>query len=162
MQWRQGRLEGLVMTGHRWGMVRGLAGMLSSLFLVAGTAPGPASAQDKAGISVELNNAEAQEQGCRVSFLFRSGLPAKVDEMALEVVLFDAGGKVVEFLVLNVGSLPPGKSRVRQFDLRNRACETISRLLVNDVKSCRGAELTPESCLRLLTVTSTAPLKLEM
>lgn len=135
--------------------------MLSSV-LIVGTALGGASAQEKPGISVELNNAEAQGQGCRVSFLFKSGLPSKVDDMALEVALFDAGGKVVEFLVLNVGSLPPGKSRVRQFDLRNRGCEAISRLLVNDVKSCKGAELTPDSCLGLLTVTSTAPLKLEM
>jgi len=135
--------------------------LCAALALVGSSVLG-AGAEEKPAIHVELNNAQAQGDGCRVSFLFRNGLASRLDEFALEVVLFDSAGKVSEFLVFNAGSLPEGKSRVRQFDLKGHACDAISRLLVNDVKSCKAQGLTAEACLGLTTVTSTAGIRLEM
>lgn len=143
------------------GLARAAGIVVAGLGLAASADIG-VKAEEKSAIHVELNNAEAREGGCRISFVFRNGLARPLDELAIEAVLFDADGKVSEFLVFNAGALPVGKSRVLQFDLKSRPCDAISRLLVNDVKNCKGEELNPRACLGELSLTSTAGIRLEM
>lgn len=131
--------------------------------LAAVFAAGPAAGEgEKRSIGVELNSAEAEGHGCRISFVFRNGLEARIEELAIEIVLFDTKGKVAEFLLMKAGPLPPGKIRVRQFELKTRPCASISRLLVNDVKDCQGEGLAPAACLAALAPKSTASIGLEM
>lgn len=127
--------------------LRILAGlMLAGMAMVS--VAGPSAAQEKRTIGVELNSAVAEGEGCRISFVFQNGLEARIDELAIEVVLFDDKDKVAEFLLMKTGPLPPGKVRVRQFELKTRPCTSISRLLVNDVKDCQGEGLTPDGRYR--------------
>lgn len=130
-----------------------------SALLVSHSAPAYA---DDGSIDIQLNAAKASAQGCRVSFVLQNKLPNRIEELTFEIVLFDAKGGVSEFLLLKAGSLPSGKIRVRQFDLKNHACGDISQVLVNDVKACQGEGLTAGSCLDRLKPTSATPIKLVM
>jgi hypothetical protein len=39
---------------------------------------------------------------------------------------------------------------VVQFDLKDIACDGVSRILINDITACDGAGLTPATCLAQL------------
>lgn len=137
------------------------AGLLAA---VLATAALPVSAQAKdadSGLAVELNNAQDQDGGCRLSFVFENRLQKTVEGMALEVVLFDGEGRVDRFLALKTGLLPAGKARVRQFDVKEHKCGAISRILVNGVTECAGEGLTPRACTDALGVSSRASIGLE-
>ena len=121
----------------------------------------PAAAADK-GIQIELNTAKVMDAGCRVSFVLRNKLEHRIQELTFEIVLFDAAGSVSQFLILNAGSLPVGKIRVRQFDLKQHACNDISQVLVNDVKVCKGDGLNAGACLDLIAPSSSTSIKLVM
>lgn len=135
----------------RWLMAAAAAGVLVS----------PASA-DNGSIDIQLNAAKPSEQGCRVSFVLQNKLGHRIEELTVEVVIFDTAGSVSEFLLLKTGSLPAGKIRVRQFDLKNHKCDSISRVLVNDVKTCLGEGVTASTCLDWIRPSSSTPIKLVM
>ena len=130
--------------------------------LVAALASAPQASADDGSIDIQLNTAKASEQGCRVSFVLQNKLQHRIEELTFEIVLFDASGGVSEFLLLKAGSLPTGKMRVRQFDLKNHACSDISRVLVNDVKACQGEGLTTSACLDWIKPSSATSIKLVM
>jgi len=101
-------------------------------------------------LSVELNSLEPSQAGCRLSFVAASTLESDVEKVAYEMVLFDARGMVERITVFDFRDLPAGKTRVRQFDLSGAECAAISRILVNDAKSCTGPGLDPAACMRRL------------
>lgn len=138
------------------------AGVLA-VALMAAAMPVFAQAQDSAekSVSVELNNARPQGDGCRLSFVFQNSLEQTIEGLSLEVVLFDGEGLVDRFLVLKTGLLPAGKARVRQFDVAEHDCGSISRILVNGVTDCAGEGLTPRTCLEALAVSSRTDTELE-
>ncbi len=109
---------------------------------------------------IELNALAQQSSACRVSFVMQNNLPTPIEELVLEVVLFDQAKRVTSLLVIKSRALPVKKTRVRQYDLKNIPCQTISRFLVNDVKVCKGKSLTPQSCLKALTLNSRTTAKL--
>ena len=135
----------------------GVAVALVAMFCV--TSP---ALSEEGSIDVQLNAAKASEQGCRVSFVLQNKLKQRIEELTFEIVLFDPAGSVSEFLLLKAGSLPANKMRVRQFDLKNHACDGISKVLVNDVKVCQGAGLTASACLDRIKLSSSTPIKLVM
>lgn len=141
------------------------AGFFVLALIGAFAAPATAAAEDasqKATIDIQLNAAQPSGEGCRVSFVLRNRLQQRIEDLTFEVVLFDASGSVAEFLLLKAGSLPTGKIRVRQFDLKDHKCEGLSQVLLNDVKVCTGEGLTASGCLDLLRPSSAAPIKLVM
>lgn len=108
-------------------------------------------------IALELNDASANAKACRLSFVIANEQAAAIDDMALELVLFDKAGRVERFVVVRSGKVPAGKDRVRQFDIPETACGDIGRVLLNDVKECAGNGLTPPLCSdRIKAVSRTA------
>src|SRR4051794_16492660 len=77
------------------------------------------------GIAVELNDATPNGPACRLSFVVSNGDAASIDDMAMELVLFDRTGRVDRFIVARTGKVPAGRSRVRQFDMAGADCGTI-------------------------------------
>lgn len=102
----------------------------------------PSFAQDQQGeqeqrsFSLELNNARDVSGGCRLVYIALNGTEVALDKTSYEVVVFDGDGRVSQFLILEFGQLPVGKTKVVQFDLAEQPCGTISRLLINDVAEC--------------------------
>lgn len=117
--------------------------LTSLLFLSAATG---ALAADKK-LSIELNNASDVNGGCRLTYIATNGTGTALEKTSYEIVVFDADQKVSQFLILEFGRLPAGKTKVVQFDFANHACSTITRILVNDVSECVAGGETVPICL---------------
>ncbi len=128
------------------------------LAILAAAAAGPADAQeaDARSLSIELNALQPSEGGCRLSFVATNGLGADISGVSFETVLFDKAGLVERMSVLDFREIPAGKTRVRQFDLVGVDCTNISRVLINDARSCEGSGLAPGDCSRRLRTTGKA------
>lgn len=128
------------------------AKVIAAAFIMI-AAVSPSSAQEKT-LHVELNNATQASEGCRLSFLFRSGLEVDIEELKFEVVLFDKDLRVAQILLLDAGRLRSGKTRVTQFDVEQQTCGGISSVLLNDVTACKSANLDASRCLDLISPAS--------
>ena len=115
--------------------------------------PGPSVAQEKA-ISIELNDATNVDGACRLVFVAVNNSGIVLEKTSYDVVTFDATGKVGKSLTFQFGRLPIGKTKVVQFDLPGQTCETISRLLVNDVSECAVDGKASDVCIDALTTST--------
>jgi len=130
---------------------------LSALTAIA--APGAALAQDGGGggFTLELNNATTVEANCRVTYVATNGLGTDLEEMTLELAVFDGEGTVTDTrILLDFGAMAAGKTKAIAFDLAETTCEDISRLLVNDVAECTAADGSEPDCLEALRTSSRA------
>lgn len=94
-------------------------------------------AQDGAEFSLELNNAAETSAGdCRLTFVASNRLGQPLGDIAYEVAVFDSAGIVSRILVLELGALTEGKTKVLQFDLAGQPCANTSRIIVNAVAAC--------------------------
>lgn len=127
------------------------------LAALAWSAPRPAMAAGE--VRIELNRLASGPKGCLVSFVMQNGIGVEIEDLSLEVVLFDKEGRVDRILLLSSGSLPRDKTRVKQFELEGTECTGISQILLNDVSSCKGEGLDSQSCLASLKLESRAEVK---
>lgn len=121
-----------------------------ALCLAAFLASPSAQAQEPLGqrISVELNAAQDQGQGCKLSFLVQNGHGADIDSAVFETVIFDDAGQVSRLTLFDFGALPSGRPRVRQFVVPDTACSGIGQLLFNGAETCEGEGLAAGACVR--------------
>lgn len=108
----------------------------------------------QARLSLDLNAVEQIDQACRLVFVATNTTGKSIEEMTLETVLFDPGGKVSRFTLFDFKALPEGKTRVRQFDLPDTQCGAVARILINGAASCKGEGLTGTECIDHLDVKS--------
>ncbi len=119
-----------------WSCFRAL--MTVSLSLALGMASGPALAQQAGTFTLELNNLETVEAGCRLTFVAQNNTGIELTRTSYDVAVFDGTGAVSDRLILEFGHLPESKTRVVQF-LLNRSCSDLSRLLLNEAEECLDA-----------------------
>ena len=100
---------------------------------------------DAGALSFELNSVAQVESHCRATFVVVNTLGAKLARTAIEVGVFDDKNVFSEMVVFDLGSLPQNKTKVVQFDLA-RDCASISRLLLNSIKECVGADNAALQC----------------
>ncbi len=133
---------------------------LSARVLIAGLlavqATWSVQAQDLTGkIRLELNQAQpTQDGGCRLSIIASNGLERPISQLGLEMVAFNKDGLVDQFLRLDFSRISAGKTKVLQFDLAGKSCESLSRLHVNDVLNCVPPSITDVYCPDLLELTN--------
>ncbi len=129
---------------------------LAAILLVLAAAT-PVAAAEPGKIAVEFNDLQQAEGGCRAVFVLNNGLDKPLEKLALRVVAFDTAEHATLFLTLDVGALPVGKTRVLRFDLgAGVACDSIGKLVLDDVTSCEGANLDPAGCLAAVSLSSKA------
>ncbi|MEJ2117571.1 MAG: hypothetical protein P8Y36_06570, partial [Alphaproteobacteria bacterium] len=75
-----------------------------------------------------------------------------IHALTLEIELVDGDGRITGILNLKVGQLPLKKTKVKQFRLKN--CKGVSRILINEITECSGADLTPKTCSEKLKTTN--------
>ncbi|MDN3719154.1 hypothetical protein QW131_07825 [Roseibium salinum] len=122
----------------------------------------PGAAQEVTGkIGLELNHVQAtQDGGCRLSIIATNGLERPINELGLEIVAFNTEGLVDQFLRLDFFSrISAGKTKVLQFDLAGKACDSISRLHINDVLNCVPPSITDVYCPDLLELKNRTPIE---
>ncbi len=130
-----------------------LAGAALVLAIATGLgAPAPAG---EPGIEIELNKVEDNGGSCLASFVFRNRLGHTLNRFSMDLYVFDRDGVIARRVVLDLAPLRGDKITVAQFFLIERPCGEVSRILINDIPSCRS-EGTGETldCLDGLTVTS--------
>ena len=111
-------------------------------------------------LAIELNSVKAVNDDCRMTLIIRNNLSAKIDELTLNLVLFDSEGTVSQSLALSAGKLRKNKTRVHQFDLSGVSCSNISRVLINDISECNGKGLNTDLCLEHLETVSAIKISL--
>jgi hypothetical protein len=119
---------------------------------------GPAFSQE-AAITIELNDAANAENACRLVFVAVNRSGVLLEKTSYDVVTFDTSGKVGKSLTFQFGRLPIGKTKVVQFDLPGQTCDSISRLLVNDVSECSVDGKASDICIDALTTTTRAKIE---
>lgn len=115
--------------------------------------PSPARAQTAApdpALHLELNAAQSSERGCRLTYVVTNGLGTDLTKAAFEIALFNDSGVVDRMAVLDFNELPAGKTKVTRFDLPGVDCAKLSRVLINTVTACEGANVQPNACVRQL------------
>ena len=135
------------------------AGAALVLAITAGLgAPAPAG---EPGIEIELNKAEDNGGACLASFVVQNRLGHTLDRFSMDLYVFDRDGVIARQVLLDLAPLRGNKTTVARFSLIERPCGEISRILVNDIPSCRS-EGTGETldCLDGLTVTSRGPIEM--
>jgi len=120
-----------------------------------------AQAQDLNGkIALELNHVQpTQDGGCRLSIIATNGLERPMNQLGLEMVAFNKDGLVDQFLRLEFSRISAGKTKVLQFDLAGKACDSISRLHINDVRNCVPASVKDVYCPDLLELSNKTPIQ---
>ena len=132
-----------------------------AVVLSAGLFPPPvATAQEPAGqdgngiggggIQIELNRASDNESGgCGLVVMTTNRLPQGIRRAAWQMAIFDAEGVVKSLPVLDFGALSVGKHKIGIFQIPDGGCDTIGRIIINDVAECTaedGGDLGP-ACL---------------
>ncbi|PRY92878.1 hypothetical protein BCF33_1741 [Hasllibacter halocynthiae] len=112
-------------------------------------------------LGVTLDGLADVGDGCRATFVARNGTGADIDALVFEGVAFGAEGGVALLTLLDFGSLPAGRPRVRQFDLAGLGCDAIGGFLLNGIERCEGDGLGPDACLDALAVASRGDVGLE-
>ncbi|MEO8667671.1 MAG: hypothetical protein ABI399_04090 [Bauldia sp.] len=108
-------------------------------------------------ISVELNDLQQGDTGCQAVFVLNNGLGKALDKFAFSVVAFDGKGHATVFLSFDFGSIPVGKTRISRFGLGDKVvCSDVSRLVLDDVKTCSGAGVGPGDCLAAIGLSTRA------
>jgi len=109
--------------------------LMAGLLALALALPASLSAQQAGSFELELNNTEATEGGCRLTFVAKNATGTALGQTSYDVAVFDDTGAVSDRLILEFGRLPQDKTRVVQF-LLNRSCAKVSRLLLNGAEEC--------------------------
>lgn len=106
-----------------------------AFFLAATTFAASAQADD-APLRIELNRVEARDNACQLVFVAQNDSAEGLDQLVLEMVLFDRAGGVAALTLLDFQELPAGRMRVRSFDMPGLECEGLGRVLVNATATC--------------------------
>ena len=122
-------------------------------------AAAPVMAQDTTNFGLELNNARAAGEGCRLTYVANNNTGTDLETTSYEVAVFDQESVVSRLLILEFGELQDGKTKVVQFDLADMGCEEISRLLVNSVSECTAEGGAEADCLDGLVTSSRAEIQ---
>jgi hypothetical protein len=91
-----------------------------------------------ATLDVELNGLAPSQKGCMMTFVALNTLPEAISKVSFELAFFNDKNAVDKITVLDFRDLPQGKKRVRQFDMPNVKCESVTRVLINDTPACEG------------------------
>ena len=104
---------------------------------------------------IELNRLEpVQGETCRVYLLAENASQDAYRSLRLDLFAFDLDGVIAKRVALEVGPLAPRKTGVKLFDFAGLPCERVSRVLLNDVIACEGAEGIRADCLALVGIGS--------
>lgn len=128
--------------------------LLLSTLLAAGLIASNAFAQSPETISIQLNTAETAGDACRLTFVIRNQMSTPVDALGLDLVMFDQSEGVSGYAAVDFGTMPAGKTVVRQYDVGKGDCAGISRVLLNEVRACQVNSAPMPDCLTKLQITS--------
>ncbi len=106
-------------------------------------------------LKLELNKLEEAEGACRAYLLFENRAAHSFQSLKLDLVMFGLDGVITKRLAIEGGPLPKDKTSVKLFEINGLKCETIGRILLNDVINCQNsAGDNLDGCIELVTTSS--------
>jgi hypothetical protein len=123
-----------------------LAGALALTLMGAGpamaqdTGAATESAADGAIMRVQLNKMTPVSDACRIYLVFENRTGRAFDAYTLDLVMFDTDDAILRRLAVEAGRMPPGKTRVKPFDLTETACDRVGKILLNEVMTCKASD----------------------
>ncbi len=112
------------------------------------------------GLSIELNKLEPQAGACRAYLVFDNPDGPALENLQMDLILFDQAGVIARRLAVDTGPLRAAKTSVKLFDIPDLPCNEIRRILVNEVLDCRDAAGLHDDCIERLTLSSRADAQL--
>ncbi|MEM7508380.1 MAG: hypothetical protein AAF415_16730 [Pseudomonadota bacterium] len=119
-----------------------------------------AAAAEGPKIRVELNKLEPKGANCQAYILLENQTDTGFENLSLDLVLFDGDGVIARRLAVEMAPLRAGKTSVKVFGIDGLGCDTIGRLLVNDVLKCTSAGAARDDCLGLIETASRGSVEL--
>jgi hypothetical protein len=113
-----------------------------------------AAAADEQNLQIELNKTEDSGGGCLASFVVENKLGHTLDRFSLDLFVFDKEGIIARQVLLDMAPLRKSKTTVANFALVQVSCDSIGKVLVNDIPSCRSEDGSLLDCLTDLKVSS--------
>ena len=107
-----------------------------------------------AGIHIELNTINDTGTACRISFVATNTTDADIEQAVFETVIFDSAGSVMTLSLFDFRDLPPGRPRVRQFDVPGMTCDALGQALINGANTCTVSGAESDLCNASLSLSS--------
>ena len=129
--------------------------------VVAGALAASAQAQTQSTettpqVLLELNKVEQVDNACRAYLLFENNNDTAFSDFRLDLVLFSPDGVITRRIAVDAAPLRAGRPTVKLFDLTDLNCDSIQRILVNDVAPCTDGSGAREDCVEILGLRSRA------
>jgi hypothetical protein len=109
------------------------------------------AADAASSITVEMNGTAQLEGACQLTFMLRNGFEADIMALVFETVLLTEDGAVDRLTLFDMGVLPSGSPRVRQFNVPQLACDDLGQVLINGVSECTSDGISAAACTAALT-----------
>ena len=122
----------------------------------AGAAEATPTPAGQGSIHVELNKFQSLENSCRAYFVVENRTPEVIKELRLLVYFFDKSELILNSLALPFSDVRAGRTKVELFEIPDLACESIGRLLVNDVLTCVNSDGAVTGCADMLATSTRA------
>ncbi|RMD60630.1 MAG: Tat pathway signal sequence domain protein [Alphaproteobacteria bacterium] len=103
---------------------------------------------------MELNKLAPHEGDCQVYLVLENGTGEAFKSLKLDLVMFDTQGIVARRLAVEAGPLPAGKTSLKAFDINDLSCNSLGRILLNDVMSCEDAAGARKDCLTFVSTSA--------
>ena len=117
---------------------QGAVATVMTFILPAITAGEDAKDAASPSLLVELNRAQDQANGCLLSLYAANQTGVDIKALVLEAVLINTEGQVDRLTLFNLGQLPDGRPRVRQFEISEMACSNLGMMLINGIATCEA------------------------
>lgn len=105
-------------------------------------------------VVVELNRLEESGENCKSYFISRNLTEMAFERLRLDLVLFDAEEIVLKALAIEAAPIAAGKTKVNVFEIDGVACDSIARILLNQVAACIDANGERRDCDAAIELTS--------
>ncbi len=114
----------------------------------------PLTAAADAGLRIELNKLEQVDEACRAYLLFENGTENAFRSLKLDLVMFGQDGVITKRLAVEGGPLAKGKTSVKLFEISGLSCDSIARVLLNDVIDCQDVNGDIDDCVGAIATSS--------
>lgn len=98
-------------------------------------------------ITLELNRLDEKEAACGAVLVAKNARRDRIEDLNLDLVIFDQNGVVARRLAVQMGPLRAGKTVVKGFTIAGVACGAVGQLLLNDVIACQTEVAPLDECL---------------
>ncbi len=124
-----------------------------AVLVLAAMATGPLQADDDA-LEVELNKLEPADDACRAYLVIKNGMDNAFTKLKLDLVMFDGDGVVARRLAVEAAPLAAEKTVLKVFSMSGLECDSLSRVLLNDVIACADPSGTRTDCVDRMKLSS--------